>query len=166
MKHLILLMLLLLPLPSHSGARYVETPYRNMKVVFDFYFDEPAKIGPALYWLRSYMKPLMAAPYDMAPEFLNIVVVIHGTEIVTLARKNYPKYRRVVDRMKYYAGLGVKFRICSLAARDYDYRKEDFHDFVVMVPSAMTELVYWQNRGYALLRPIVMDKKYTIREIR
>lgn len=170
MKRMLSLLLLvfvcLIPIRLLAEARYVETPYKNMKVVFDFYLDNPAKMGSALYWIRSYMNPLMASPYNQAPEFLDVVVIVHGTEIVTLAKKNYRKYKTVVDRMKYYASLGVKFRVCALAAKDYDYSRKDFHDFVVIVPSAMTELVYWQTRGYGLLRPLVMSKKFSIREIR
>lgn len=30
----------------------------------------------------------------------------------------------------------------------------------------MTELVHWQNRGYALLTPQVPDKRFTIDDIR
>ena len=170
MKRMLSLLLLvfvcLIPIRLLAEARYVETPYKNMKVVFDFYLDDPAKLGSALYWIRSYMNPLMASPYNQAPEFLDVVVIVHGTEIVTLVKKNYRKYKTVVDRMKYYASLGVKFRVCALAAKDYDYSRKDFHDFVVIVPSAMTELVYWQTRGYGLLRPLVMSKKFSIREIR
>ena len=147
-------------------ARYVETPYEEPKVMFDFYFDQPEKMGSALYWVRSLINPLTEAPYNMAPEFMDIVVIVHGTEIVTLARKNYEKYRDVVERMRYYAALGVKFRVCGLAAHDYGYEIKDFHEFVEVVPSAITELAHWQQRGYALIAPQVMDKKFSIEEIR
>jgi len=147
-------------------ATYVETPYKDPKVVFDFYFDNPLKINSALYWLRSYMNPLMAEPYNYAPEFMDIKVVIHGTEIVTVAKKNYPKYKEAVERMRYYAQLGVEFKVCGLAADDYGYNKKDFYDFIHIVPSAIPELAHWQTEGYALIRPIIMDKVFTIEEIR
>jgi intracellular sulfur oxidation DsrE/DsrF family protein len=97
---------------------------------------------------------------------MNIVVVIHGTEIVTVAKKNYAKYQNAVDRMRYYAALGVKFKVCGLAAQDYDYNVEDFQDFIEVVPSAITELVHWQQQGYAVIRPIIMSKQFSIEEIR
>ena len=147
-------------------SREVQTPYTEQKVVFDFYFDNPEKINAALYWIRSLMNPLMDAPYNIAPESLDIKVVIHGTEIVTLARKNVDKYRDAVDRMRYYASLGVQFKVCGIAAHDYGYTPDAFHDFVEVVPSAITELAHWQLQGYALITPTVMDKKYTIEEIR
>lgn len=158
-------LLLLASLPGVAG-KAVFTPYTGPKVVFDFYFDDPRHIGSALYWLRSYMNPLMEAPYDMAPEFMDIVVVIHGTEIVTVAKANQQKYAKAVGRMKYYASLGVKFRVCGLAAADYGYQVTDFQDFIEVVPSAITELGHWQQQGYGLITPRILDKKFSIEEIR
>ena len=149
-----------------TGSRKVQTPYTEQKVVFDFYFDEPEKINSALYWIRALINPLMDEPYDFAPEFLDIKVVIHGTEIVTVARKNYARYRDAVERMRYYSSLGVEFKVCGLAAADYGYRTDAFHEFIDVVPSAITELAHWQLQGYALITPVVMTKKYAIEEIR
>jgi intracellular sulfur oxidation DsrE/DsrF family protein len=172
MKHLmvstLLLAAFLVPGLVHAGetSKVVQTPYTEQKVVFDFYYDQPEKINTALYWLRSLINPLMDAPYGMAPEFLNIKVVIHGTEIVTVARKNYEKYKDAVERMRYYASLGVEFKVCGLAAQDYDYDTDDFHEFIDVVPSAITELAHWQLQGHALITPVVMEKRYAIEEIR
>jgi intracellular sulfur oxidation DsrE/DsrF family protein len=147
-------------------SRAVQTPYGEQKVVFDFYFDDPAKINSALYWIRSLINPLMDEPYGIAPEFLDIKVVIHGTEIVSVARKNYAQYEDAVERMRYYSSLGVEFKVCGLAAHDYGYATDDFHEFIEVVPSAITELAHWQLQGHALLTPVVMEKRYTIDEIR
>lgn len=147
-------------------SQVVQTPYGEQKVVFDFYFDDPDKIGSALYWIRSLINPLMEEPYGVAPEFMDIKVVIHGTEIVTVARKNYETYRDAVERMRYYASLGVEFKVCGLAAQDYDYAVDDFYGFVDVVPSAITELAHWQLQGYALLTPYVTEKRFSIDEIR
>ena len=153
---------------SESGEQeqLEATPYTEQKVVFDFYLDDPQKMAPALYWIRSLMNPLVEDPYGFAPEFLDLKVVVHGTEIVTLARHNYDKYTDVVERMRYYAQLGVEFRVCGLAAEDYGYRVEDFHEFVLVVPSAITELAHWQLQGYALITPQVMLRTHAIDDIR
>jgi hypothetical protein len=155
----------LITAPAYSGE-IVHTPYGEARVVFDFYFDEPQKINSALYWIRSYITPLSEAPYNQAPEFMSIKVVIHGTEIVTVAKKNNEKYKNAVERMRYYHQLGVEFKVCGLAAADYDYNADDFYDFIQLVPSAMTELAHWQLQGYALITPKIMSKKYSIEEIR
>ncbi|VAW95306.1 hypothetical protein MNBD_GAMMA22-31 [hydrothermal vent metagenome] len=154
------------PVFSDGKDNFVQTPYKEPKVVYDFYFDEPAKIRSALYWVRSLMNPLMDSPYDYAPEFMDIVVVIHGTEIVSVVKHNYKKYKDVVERIKYYHQLGVKFKVCNLAAHDYGYKRSDFFEFIELVPSAMAELVHWQSQGYSLITPNIMSKKYTIEEIR
>ena len=47
---------------AEPQAEFVQTPYHEPKVVFDFYFDDPQKINTALYWIRSLMNPLMKYP--------------------------------------------------------------------------------------------------------
>ena len=128
--------------------------------------DNPQKIGSALFWVRSLINPLLEAPYNYPPEDMNLVVVIHGTEIVTVAKKNEAKYREAVDRMRYYAGLGVAFKVCGQAAEDYGYAVADFQDFIEVVPNAITELAHWQQQGYALITPQILDKRIDIESIR
>jgi len=147
-------------------SKEVQTPYAEPKVVYDFYLDHPEKINSALYWIRSLMNPLMDSPYDMAPEFMDIKVVIHGMEIVTVARMNYDRYRDAVERMRYYSSLGVEFKVCGLAAKDYDYDSDAFYEFIDVVPSAITELAHWQMQGYALITPTVVEKTLSVEEIR
>lgn len=153
-------------LMAADSARYIEPPYKEPKVVYDFYLDNPEKMGTALYWIRSLINPLSDSPYNFAPEFMDIKVVIHGTEIVTVAKKNYTKYRETVERMRYYHSLGVEFKVCNLAATDYDYQIKDFYEFIDVVPSAFTELAHWQQQGYALITPKVYIRKQSVEEIR
>lgn len=152
--------------PPDAGAEVVHTEYAPPKAVFDFYFADPRHINAALYWIRSLMNPLAEEPYAFGPDQLDIKVVIHGTELVALAQKNYAQYRDAVERMRYYAELGVEFRVCAIAAHDYGYRPEDFYDFVQVVPSAITELVHWQMQGYGLIAPKIMEKQFAIEDIR
>ena len=105
-------------------------------------------------------------PYNIAPDFHDIKVVIHGTEIVTVAKKNYEKYKDIVERMRYYAEFGIEFKVCALAANDYDYLVSDFQEFIDVVPSAITEISHWQQKGYALIVPKVPIKKHAIEDIR
>jgi intracellular sulfur oxidation DsrE/DsrF family protein len=153
-------------LPVMASGKWVATPYAPARVVFEFFLDDPQKIGSALYWVRSLMNPLLESPYDYSPEDHAIVVVIHGTEIVTVAKKNTAKYQEAVDRMRYYADLGVSFKVCGQAAEDYGYAVEDFHDFIEVVPNAITELAHWQQQGYALIVPQILDKRIDIDSIR
>lgn len=154
------------PTGALAQARVVQTPYKNPKALVDIYLDDPARLGAALYWVRSLVNPLTEAPYSMFAEDMSIIVLMHGTEIVTLARKNQARYEEVVQRMRYYADMGVKFKVCGLALQDYGYRPDDLHDFVEVTPSAITELMHWQNQGYALIPAVVQDKKFSIDQIR
>lgn len=149
-----------------AQAKVIQTPYQNPKALVDVFLDDPAKLGAALYWVRSLVNPLIEAPYSMFSEDMSIIVLMHGTEIVTLARKNEAKYTELVQRMRYYADMGVKFKVCGLALQDYQYTAGDLHDFVEVTPSAITELMHWQNRGYALITPQVFEKKFSIDAIR
>jgi hypothetical protein len=152
--------------PVQAAGKWVATPYAPAKVMFEFYLDDPQKIGSALYWVRSLINSLQGAPYNYSPEDLSIVVVIHGTEIVTVATKNEAKYQEAVDRMRYYADLGVAFKVCGQAAEDYGYAVKDFQDFIEVVPNAITELAHWQQQGYALIVPQIMSKTIDIESIR
>lgn len=160
------LLWLALAAPAHAAGKWVQTPYAPAKVVFEFYLDDPQKIGSALFWIRSLLHPLLDAPYGYMPEDNAIVVVIHGTEIVTVATKNEAKYQEAVERMRYYADLGVSFKVCGLAAADFGYAVNDFQDFIEVVPNAITELAHWQQQGHALIVPQVLDKRIDIDSIR
>lgn len=157
---------LLTPGSAHAQASFVQTPYKNPKAMFDIYLDNPAKMGAALYWLRSFVNPLLEAPYSFFNDDMSVIVVLHGTELVTVAKKNEAKYEEVVQRMRYYAEHGVKFKVCGLALKDFGYTLSDMQPFIEVTPSAMTELVHWQNQGYALITPVVTDKRLNIEDIR
>jgi len=154
------------PVAALAQASFVQTPYKNPKALFDFYLDNPAKMGAALYWLRSFVNPLIEAPYSFFNDDMSVIVVLHGTELVTVAKKNEAKYEEVVQRMRYYAGQGVKFKVCGLALQDFGYTRADMQPFIEVTPSAMTELVHWQNQGYGLITPTVTDKRFSIDDIR
>lgn len=151
---------------ASGEGKWVQTPYQPPKVLFEFFLDDPQKIGSALYWVRSLMNTLSEAPYGFAPEEMNIIVVIHGTEIVTIAKKNEAVYPEAVGRMRYYADLGVKFKVCAQAAEDYGYSVKDFQEFIEVVPNAIPELAHWQQQGYALIIPQIFEKKLDIEKIR
>lgn len=163
---LLLLTLAGAPTVALAQAAVVQTPYQQPKALFDIYLDHPAKMGAALYWLRSFVNPLMEAPYSFFNEDMSVIVVLHGTELVTVARKNESRYEDIVQRMRFYADQGVKFKVCGLALKDYGYTPADMQPFVEVTPSAITELVHWQNQGYGLITPVVTDKKVSIEEIR
>ncbi|WP_461831896.1 DsrE family protein [Aquifex sp.] len=170
MKKLILFLLTFVLVSfGEEHARFVQTPYKApFKVVVEFYFDEPEKIRPALLWVSNIIYVLSNEPYNFIPgEDIDIVVIIHGTEIVTLTKKNKEKYKDIWERIEGMTMYGVKFKVCKMAAEQlYGYSEKDFPPFVELVPSAITELLHWQQKGYALLIPRIMEMKRSREEIR
>jgi len=148
------------------GAPVEYPKYSAQKVVFEFFYDEPEKIASALYWVRSLFKTLGRSPYNHAPDDINVVIVMHGTELVTLAKNNYQKYNEIVERLRYYSELGVKIRVCSQAVDLFGYNPEDFPDFVTLIPAAIAEVIHWQQMGYVLVAPVILEKKFSLEEIR
>lgn len=148
------------------GARTIYPHYQAPKSVFEFYFDHPQKLAVALYWLQGLYKTMDAQPYDMPPDDLKTVVVLHGNEIAALVKNNYEKYGDTVERMRYYSELGVEFKVCRLSADAFGYAEADFPDFIELVPSAVTELIHWQQQGYALIIPHVMERTFSLDELR
>jgi len=60
--------------------------------------------------------------------------------------------------MRCYAQPGVEFKVCSFAAQPFSYKKEYFYEFIDIIPSAVPELAHWQHEGYAIIRPIIIEK--------
>ena len=122
----------------------------QLKAVFDFNFEDPDGVNRALTPISFFIKtvqeygPVSFEPYDL-------IVVLHGSEVVAFARQNYHQYKDIVDRSASLAEAGVKFEICSVAAGALGFDVDDFHGFVDVVPLGTYALAYHQTQGYALL---------------
>jgi intracellular sulfur oxidation DsrE/DsrF family protein len=148
---------------SPSTAQPVAAPYgtakysaypdigelKQLKVVWDFNFTDPKAVGVVF----NYVNALLTATSEFGPHEIDpikVVIVSHGPEIVTFARKNYEKYKDIADRAASFAKQGVKFEICRNAAAFLGFTADDFHGFVTVVPPAPYALAYWQAKGYTL----------------
>ena len=150
--------------PSKSVAPAQSTPYgtakfspyadidevKQLKAVYDFYFPDPNSVPLVLSSIASLMAQTAEfGPHEFEP--LKIVVVSHGPELVVFAKRNYAKYKEVVDRAASLAQQGVKFEICRGAAASLNFAPEEFYGFTTVVPSGPYALTYWQMKGYALI---------------
>jgi uncharacterized protein len=150
--------------PSKPVAPVQSTPYgtakfspyadiddvKQLKAVYDFYFPEPNSVPLVLSSIASLMAQTAEfGPHEFEP--LKIVVVSHGPELVVFAKRNYAKYKEVVDRAASLAQQGVKFEICRGAAASLNFVSEDFYGFTTVVPSGPYALTYWQMKGYGLI---------------
>jgi uncharacterized protein len=123
---------------------------KQLKAVYDFYFPQPSSVSLVLSAINSLMAQTAEfGPHEFEP--LKIVVVSHGPELVVFAKRNYSKYKAIVDRAASLAQQGVKFEICRGAAASLNFQPEDFHGFATVVPSGPYALTYWQMKGYGLL---------------
>ncbi len=162
MKRLFILIFVAVSLAfSQEKAKFIQTPYHDQKpfkAVFELFLDDPEKLGPTLGWIGNLIRVLTNSPYNFSYEEIDIVVVSHGREIPVFAKANREKYSDVVDRLESLSQYGVKFKVCSMAARAfYGLTDKDFYSFVELVPSAIPEILYWQQKGYGLLIPTVLE---------
>jgi intracellular sulfur oxidation DsrE/DsrF family protein len=146
-----------------AAAQAIPTPYgtskfstyddiaeiKQLKVVWDFNFTDPQAVGVVF----NYVSALLTATSEFGPQEIDpikVVVVSHGPEIVVFARKNYEKYKDIVDRAASFAKQGVKFELCRNAVSSVGFAPEDLHGFVTVVPPAPYALAYWQAKGYTV----------------
>lgn len=122
----------------------------QLKVAWDFNFDDPASVARALNPISYGLKATHEhGPVEFEP--IKMVVVSHGGEVAVWARKNYAKYKDIIDRAAGLAQLGVRFEVCSTAAQAQGFDVDDFHGFIKVVPTGSFALVYWSSKGYAIV---------------
>jgi intracellular sulfur oxidation DsrE/DsrF family protein len=122
---------------------------KQLKVVWDFNFIDPKAIGMVFNNLNA----LLRATTDFGPNEIDpikVVIVSHGPEVVVFDKRNYTKYKEIVDRAASFARQGVKFEVCRNAAAAQGLVPEDLHGFVTVVPAGPHALAYWQSKGYSL----------------
>lgn len=80
----------------------------------------------------------------------SIVLLLDGDEVDYFARKNYTKYKKIVDdAAKLAENKKLSIRICGAHVKSHGMAAEDFHGFVKIVPNAMAEIMKLQSEGYA-----------------
>ena len=146
-----------------AAAQTTDTPYgsakfaaypdvaelKQLKIVWDFNFVDPKAVGIVFNNVAAFMRAVSEyGPHEIDP--FKVVIVSHGPELVIFAKKNYEKYKDLVDRAANFAKQGVRFEICGVAARFQGFAPEDLHGFVTVVPAGPYALAYWQTKGYTL----------------
>lgn len=138
------------PYGTAKFAAYADiSELKQLKVVWDFNFTDPKAVGIVF----NYVNALLAATAEFGPHEIDpikVVIVSHGPELVVFARRNYEKYRDIVDRAASLAKQGVRFELCRNAATFLGFAAEDLHGFVTLAPPAPYALAYWQAKGYTL----------------
>ena len=123
---------------------------KQLKAVYEFFFTDPGSVETVL----NSVKALMIATGEYGPnEFdpLKVVIVSHGPELVIWDRRNYAKYKDLVDRAASLVEQGVRIEVCRNAAAALGLKPDDLYGFLHVIPSGPYALTYWQNKGYALI---------------
>ena len=108
----------------NSRATPIIDKVKQLKVVWDFNFQDPKTVGVVLNNLNALLKATSDfGPKEIDP--LKVVIVSHGPEVVVWAKKNYGKYKTIVDRAASFAKQGVRFEICRNDARALGFKPED-----------------------------------------
>jgi len=138
------------PYGSAKFAPYADIDgLKQLKVVWDFNFVDPKAVGVVFNNLNALLRATHEfGPHEIDP--IKVVIVSHGPEVVVFDRKNYGKYKEIVDRAASFAQQGVKFEICRNAAAAQGIAPDDLHGFVTVVPAGPYALAYWQAKGYSL----------------
>lgn len=122
---------------------------KQLKTVWDFNFVDPNAVGKVFNNVGALLKATADfGPHELDP--VKVVIVSHGPELVVFDKKNYSKYKDIVDRAASLAKQGVKFEICRNAATALGIAVEDFHGFITVVPAGPYALAYWQSKGYTM----------------
>jgi hypothetical protein len=122
---------------------------KQLKVVWDFNFQDPKAVNGVFNNLAALLKATAEfGPHDFEP--IKVVIVSHGPELVVFDKRNYTKYKDIVERASNFAKQGVRFEICNNAAKAQGSRPEDLYGFVTVVPAGPYALAYWQAKGYSL----------------
>ena len=138
------------PYGSAKFSAYADiNSIKQLKTVWDFNFIDPKAVGGVFNNINALMRATSEfGPQEIDP--LRIVIVSHGPEIVVFAKKNYVKYKDIVDRAASMTKQGVRIEICRNAATAQGFAPEDLHGFVNVVPAGPYALAYWQAKGYTM----------------
>jgi len=122
---------------------------KQLRTVWDFNFVDPMAVGKVFNNVNALIKATDEyGPHEIEP--LKIVIVSHGPEIVVWDKRNYAKYKDIVDRAASLAEQGVQFEVCNNAAKALHLEPKNLYGFITVIPAGPYALAYWQAKGYSL----------------
>ncbi len=138
------------PFGSAKFAPYADIgSVKQLKMVWDFNFSDPKSVGFVFNNVNALLKATAEyGPKEIDP--LKVVIVSHGPEVVLWDKKNYAKYKDIVDRAASLANQGVHFEVCRNAAKALGLEPQDLHGFITVVPAGPYAIAYWEAKGYGL----------------
>ncbi len=142
-------LLLFATLLASAGA-FAETstpPTPEARYLFQVTLHTPAEIEKLLVRAEQ-----LAATQRSADRRTGIALVLHGPEVELFARRNYVKYRELVDRAAKLDADGViEVKMCQTEMRSRGIREQDVPGFIELVPYGPDEEKRLLRRGYIYL---------------
>ena len=81
-----------------------------------------------------------------------IALVLHGPEIEIFAKKNYPRFQKMVDQAaRLDAGRIIEVKMCRTEMKHLGIREEDVPAFIELVPYGPDEEARLRRGGYVYL---------------
>lgn len=138
----LMLVLVAAPVRATDSGRYAPA-----KVVYDVSSADPSKLIQILDRVS-----LLQTLYGSDPFAASIVVVIHDGAIQPFAKGTRKHHQDHARRARDLAiGDVIQFRLCQASAKMQGFGRNDFEDFIKLVPMADAEIVRLQHDGYAYL---------------
>lgn len=149
---LLLLALFWLPVYSIAGEPGGEStkpvPNENGRYLFGVTLHSEKEIDSLLSRAESLSHKLKPGKENHA----GIALVLHGKEIEMFNKKNYKKFRNIVDKAaRLDANDVLEIKVCQTLMDELDIKKEDMPSFVEIVPYGPDEEKRLLENGYTYL---------------
>jgi intracellular sulfur oxidation DsrE/DsrF family protein len=143
---IILAILLYLALGTVARADE-EAPYPPGKVVYDVSSADPVVLERILDRASALQNLYGNDPFDAS-----IVIVVHEGAVPFFADGKQNTRTDLIQRASSLAlGGVVEFRLCRMSAAMQGFSRENFSEFITLVPMADAEIVQFQRAGFAYL---------------
>ncbi len=131
------------PARADSGPN-AAAPENTAHYLFQITLHTPAEIEKLLARAEQ-----LAATQRPSDRRAGIALVLHGPEVELFARRNYAKYRQLVDRAAKLDADGViEVKMCRTEMRSRGIREQDVPRFIELVPYGPDEEERLRRRGY------------------
>lgn len=151
------------PLVTEYGQIYTvpnpdlkATDLNEFKAVFDLAVapEDSAQVNPNFERVARFLN--LHAEAGIAPEKIKPVMVVHGNAAMGLLKNQYYKQQFGVDNpnldlLNELHDLGVPVVLCGQTAGARDISKDKRWQHTQLALSAMTALIYYQSKDYALI---------------
>lgn len=122
-------------------------PAPGARYLFQVTLHTPAEIEKLLARAEQLAKTMRPADRRAG-----IALVLHGPEVELFARRNYARYRALVDHAAKLDADGViEVKMCQTEMRSRGIREQDVPGFIELVPYGPDEEERLKRRGYVYL---------------